>query len=126
MILEQIYEVDFTDDSFGFRPGRSCHNALKALGRKIGTKRVNFISDSDIRSFFDEVDHDKLLELLQVRIGDSDNWRNLMSYRDAVTALVSHWIGRRSQRSMNRTQFYRDYLPRHPLARPRRLTNLFA
>jgi hypothetical protein len=46
MILEQIYEVDFTDDSFGFRPGRSCHDALKALGQKIGTKRVNLRADS--------------------------------------------------------------------------------
>jgi len=58
--------------------------------------------------------------------GVSDNWRNLMSYRDAVQALVSHWIGRRSQRSMSRTKFYGEYLQRHPLARPRRLTNLFA
>jgi hypothetical protein len=58
--------------------------------------------------------------------GVSDNWSNLMSYRDAVTALVSHWIGRRSQRSMSRTKFYGDYLPRYPLAQPRRLTNLFA
>ena len=57
--------------------------------------------------------------------GVSDNWEYLLSYRDAVAALVSHWIGRRSQRSMNRTQFYGEYLPRYPLAQPRRLTNLF-
>jgi group II intron reverse transcriptase/maturase len=322
MILEQIYEVDFIDDSFGSRPGRSCHDALKALGQKIGRRRVNFISDSDIRSFFDEVDHDKLLELLRIRIRDkrmlrlitrflragvmidgdwwrtakgisqgsvlspllanvylhyvldqwferdvlprmqgeaylvryvddficafqyhndatrfqevlvkrlgrfglrlaeekstllrfgrfaeqdcramnegkpgvfdflgfthycghsragkfklkrktakkklrqklqgmkdwlranlttpiaevwqtlnrklqghyqyygvSDNWKYLRSYRDKVTALVSRWIVRRSQRSMSRTDFYAQYLPRHPLAQPRRLTNLFA
>ena len=70
MITERIYEVDFVDTSFGFRPARSCHDALKALGRIIGTQKVNFISDSDIRSFFDEVDHAKLLDLLRIRISD--------------------------------------------------------
>ena len=58
--------------------------------------------------------------------GVSDNWQYLLSYRNAVTALVSRWMGRRSQRGMSRTKFYRDYLPRHPLALPHRLTNLFA
>ena len=58
--------------------------------------------------------------------GVSDNWKYLMSYREAVIALVSRWMGRRSQRSMNRTTFYCKYLRRHPLASPRRLTNLFA
>jgi len=70
MILERIYEVDFCDTSFGFRPGRSCHNALGALGKIIATRKVNWISDSDIKGFFDHVNHDQLLELLQARIGD--------------------------------------------------------
>ena len=59
MILERIYEVDFADISCGFRPGRSCHQALSALGQIIATRRVNWISDADIRGFFDHVCHEK-------------------------------------------------------------------
>ena len=58
--------------------------------------------------------------------GVNDNWKYLMSYREAVIGLVIRWMGRRSQRSMCRTKFFSEYLPRHPLASPRRLTNLFA
>jgi retron-type reverse transcriptase len=54
MILERIYEVDFCDISYGFRPGRSCHQALSVLGQIIATKKVNWISDADIRGFFDQ------------------------------------------------------------------------
>ena len=43
MILERIYEVDFCDTSYGFRPGRSCHQALSVLGQIIATKKVNWI-----------------------------------------------------------------------------------
>jgi hypothetical protein len=57
--------------------------------------------------------------------GVSDNWDYLLSYRDKVIALVSRWMGRRSQRSMSRTDFYSRYLPRHEVVRPRRLTSLF-
>jgi group II intron reverse transcriptase/maturase len=70
MILERIYEVDFCDTSYGFRPGRSCHQALSALGQTIGTKKVNWISDADIAGFFDNVCHEKLVELLRTRIKD--------------------------------------------------------
>jgi group II intron reverse transcriptase/maturase len=70
MILERIYEVDFADISYGFRPGRSCHQALGALGQIIATKRVNWISDADIRGFFDHVCHERLVELLRKRIAD--------------------------------------------------------
>jgi len=69
-ILERIYEVDFCDTSYGFRPGRSCHGALAALGQTIATKKVNWISDADIRGFFDHVNHEQLMELLGQRIGD--------------------------------------------------------
>ncbi|MCB9920546.1 MAG: group II intron reverse transcriptase/maturase [Planctomycetaceae bacterium] len=70
MILERIYEVDFCDTSYGFRPGRSCHQALSVLGQNIATKRVNWISDADIAGFFDHVCHERLVELLGNRITD--------------------------------------------------------
>jgi len=70
MVLERIYETDFSDVSYGFRPGRSCHEALSALGRIICTKKVNWISDADIRGFFDNVCHERLIELLGRRISD--------------------------------------------------------
>ena len=91
MILEQIYEVDFSDDSYGFRPGRSCHDALKTLGKNIGTKKVNFISDSDIRAFFDEVDHDKLLELLRIRISDQRLLRLVTRFLKAGVLIDGDW-----------------------------------
>lgn len=70
MILERIYEVDFIDSSYGFRPDRSCHQALATLGGIIATKKVNWISDADIKGFFDHVSHSSLLELLKRRIED--------------------------------------------------------
>ena len=53
-ILERIYESDFCPVSFGFRPGKSCHDALSVLGQCIATKKVNWISDADIKGFFDQ------------------------------------------------------------------------
>jgi group II intron reverse transcriptase/maturase len=70
MILERIYEVDFCATSYGFRPGRTCHQALSALGQLIGTKNVNWIGDADIKGFFDNVNHEQLVELLHRRIVD--------------------------------------------------------
>lgn len=67
---KRIYEVDFCDTSYGFRPNRSCHQALSALGSIISTRKVNWISDADIRGFFDNVSHEQLVELLQIRIVD--------------------------------------------------------
>jgi hypothetical protein len=70
MILEQIYEVAFHETSYGFRPQRSCHQALSVLGQNIATKKVNWISDADIKGFFDNVCHERLDELLRIRISD--------------------------------------------------------
>ena len=70
MILERIYEVDFCPTSYGFRPGRSCHQALSVLGQTVATRKVSWILDADIRGFFDNVCHKRMVELLQQRITD--------------------------------------------------------
>ncbi len=69
-ILNAIYEEDFLGFSYGFRPGRGQHDALDALVVAIETRKVNWILDADIRSFFDTVSHDWLLCFLERRIGD--------------------------------------------------------
>ncbi len=71
-VLEAIYEVDFLDCSYGFRPHRSCHQALKRLNQVIMTQPINHIIDADIKGFFDHVDHEWLMKFLGVRIGDSN------------------------------------------------------
>ena len=70
MILERIYEVDFYETSYGYRPGKSCHEALAKLGGTIATRKVNWVSDADIKGFFDNVCHERLEELLRKRISD--------------------------------------------------------
>ncbi len=69
-ILEPIYEADFLDVSFGFRPNRSCHDAINRLDKEVMTKPVNFIVEVDIRKFFDNVNHYWLLRCLEERIKD--------------------------------------------------------
>ena len=68
--LSAIYEADFLGFSYGFRPGRSPHQALASLHTAIMSQRVNFVLDADIRSFFDSVDHEWLLRMLAHRIAD--------------------------------------------------------
>src|SRR5437762_6442612 len=69
-LLNAIYEEDFLGFSYGFRPGRGTHDALDALCVGICRKKVSFILDADIRSFFDEISHDWLIRFLEHRIGD--------------------------------------------------------
>jgi len=69
-ILNQIYEEDFRGFSYGFRPGRSQHMALDALYVAIKRKPVNWILDLDLRSFFDTISHEKLIQLIEKRIAD--------------------------------------------------------
>jgi group II intron reverse transcriptase/maturase len=69
-ILEAIYENDFIEDSYGFRPGKSCHDALRALSQTVEKGQINWIVEADIKGFFDNVDHDWLMKFLAHRIGD--------------------------------------------------------
>ena len=69
-VLNAIYEEDFLGFSYGFRPGRSTHDALNALVVGIKSTKVNWILDADIRSFFDEISQQWLVRFLEHRIGD--------------------------------------------------------
>ena len=69
-ILEAIYEQDFVEVSYGFRPNRSCHDALEVVDKTIMTKPVNYVVDMDIEKFFDTVDYKWMMECLRQRIAD--------------------------------------------------------
>ena len=69
-VLNAIYETDFLGFSYGYRPGRSQHNALDAVYTGILTKKVNWVLDGDIRSFFDRLDHEWLMKFIEHRIAD--------------------------------------------------------
>src|SRR3982074_1778165 len=69
-VLSAIYEEDFLGFSYGFRPGRSTHDAMDALRVGIDSTRVNWILDADIRSFFDTVSQEWLIKFVEHRIGD--------------------------------------------------------
>jgi RNA-directed DNA polymerase len=70
MVLNAIYEEDFLGFSYGFRPGRGPHDALDALAVGIASRKVNWIVDADIRSFFDSVSQEWLVRFVEHRVGD--------------------------------------------------------
>ena len=80
-VLNAIYETDFLGFSYGFRPGRSQHNALDALYVGIHGKRVNWVLDMDIRGFFDAISHEWLVEFIEHRIADR-----------RVVRLIQKWL----------------------------------
>jgi RNA-directed DNA polymerase len=69
-VLEAIYEQDFLPCSYGFRPGRSAHDALRALDRMLDSEGIQWVLEADIRSFFDSIERGKLMELLELRVAD--------------------------------------------------------
>ena len=82
MLLEPIYEREFLGFSYGFRPGRSQHDALDALAVAIGRK-VNWVLDADIRAFFDTIDHGWMQKFIEHRIADRRMVRLLMKWLHA-------------------------------------------
>jgi group II intron reverse transcriptase/maturase len=70
MLLEPVYEAQFKDWSFGFRPGRSAHQALEYLWQQSNACRVSVILDVDIKAFFDTIPHGKLREVVSQRVRD--------------------------------------------------------
>lgn len=69
-VLTEIYEADFLDCSYGYRPGRTHHQALDEIGRTIQQKKVSYVVEADIKGFYDHVHHEWSMKFLQVRIGD--------------------------------------------------------
>jgi hypothetical protein len=69
-VLEAIYEQDFLDCSYGFRPKRSAHDAIRTLDRIVHRGEVSWILEADIVSFFDSLDRNRLKEMLEVRVAD--------------------------------------------------------
>ena len=82
-VLEAIYETDFKGFSYGFRPGRSAHDALDALAVGIRRKKVNWVLDADIRGFFDAIDHEWLVKFIEHRIADRRVIRHIRKWLKA-------------------------------------------
>ena len=70
MVLESIYEQDFSSCSYGFRPGRSAHQALHALRTGFMTRGLRWVLDVDIRKYFDSIPHSHLRAFLDRRVAD--------------------------------------------------------
>lgn len=81
MLLEPVYEQEFLDSSYGFRPGRSAHEALEALWEKLMNVGGGYVVELDIRKFFDTMSHSHLREVLKARVRDG-----------VLTRLIGKWL----------------------------------
>jgi group II intron reverse transcriptase/maturase len=115
-VLNSIYEEDFLGFSYGFRPGRGQHDCLDALMVGITTKRVNFILDADIRSFFDEVSQSWLVRFVEHRIGDPriirliQKWLKAGVLEDGVVTVSDRGTGQGSVISPLLANVYLHYV----------------
>jgi group II intron reverse transcriptase/maturase len=114
-LLNAIYEEDFLGFSYGFRPGRGAHGALDALCVGIHGKKVSFIVDADIRSFFDTISQQWLIRFLEHRIGDRriirliQKWLKAGILEDGVVAVSDRGTGQGSVISPLLANIYLHY-----------------
>src|SRR5215211_7358040 len=114
-LLNAIYEEDFLGISYGFRPGRSAHDAMDALCVGIHSKRMSFILDADIRSFFDEISQEWLVRFLEHRIGDRriihlvQKWLKVGVLEEGVVAVSDRGTGQGSVISPLLANIYLHY-----------------
>ena len=99
-VLNAIYEQDFLGLSYGFRPGKSAHNALDAVTVGVSAGKVNFVLDADIAKFFDTIEHDWLIKFIEHRVADA-----------RIVRLIRKWLnagvleeGRRTQSELGTVQ----------------------
>jgi len=82
-MLTEIYEERFSDSSYGYRPGRSAHDAIRYVDTVLGTKKVKYVVEADIKGFFDNVDHDWLMKFLEHDIEDKNFLRYIKRFLKA-------------------------------------------
>jgi group II intron reverse transcriptase/maturase len=90
-VLDAVYEEDFLGFSYGFRPGRSPHDALDALSVGISRKKVNYVLDADISDFFSKLDHSWLEKFLEHRIADKRVLRLIRKWLSAGVVEDGKW-----------------------------------
>ena len=91
LVLQQIYEEDFLNFSYGFRPQRSQHNALDALYVAITQHKVSWVLDADIRGFFDTIDHTWLMKFVEHRVADPRILRLIRKFLRAGVSEDGQW-----------------------------------
>lgn len=90
-VMNAIYETDFLGFSYGFRPERNQHNALDALHVGLDTKKVNWVLDLDIKSFFDRISHEQLIKFIRHRIADRRVVRLIQKWLNAGVLEDGEW-----------------------------------
>ena len=92
MILEPIWENDFGDESIGYRPGRGARKATQELSEALDDGRHRWVVEADIRGFFDHINHDWLVKMLEERIADRSLIRIIRKWLKAgVMEELKHW-----------------------------------